>query len=215
MALTGLDPEVVRTSIGAVKGAYENLIQALGDDMQTQFIGGMSDKWACNQAQRFFNEAFKPSIDSLINNSNRIFESVVRAMNSAAQQWAIDTESSYSPYQFSVISKTMDISGIQENIGGVRGIDKENANSVSSKLPIIAESAKTALTSAQNAVQNCGFMGGNQASSLINSLGTIKTNIDNAVQEITNSSKTAIDNTVTAYSDTAGKVAEAFAGQQG
>ena len=55
MALTGFDPSVVNSSINAVKSSYDSLIRALGDDMQNQFIGGMADKWACNQAQTFFN----------------------------------------------------------------------------------------------------------------------------------------------------------------
>lgn len=213
MALTGFDPDLVNGSINAVKRAYENLIKALGDDMQNQFIGGMSDKWACNQAQKFFNEAFKPAIDSLINNSNQIFESVVNAMNSAGQAWAQQTESSYSPQQFSMISKSMDTSSVMENIGGVRGIDFAAASTVASKLPTIAESAKQALTSAQQAVQNCGFIGGNQASNLINSLGIIKNKIDQATQEITSQTKSAIDSTIETYTDTEGKVSEAFAAE--
>jgi len=213
MALTGFDPELVKSSIESVKTAYSNLIKALGDDMQNQFIGGMSDKWACNDAQKFFNDGFKPAIDGLIKGSNTIFESVVSSMNSAAQRWAQETGSAYSPTTLSTISKTMDVSGIQENIGGVRGIDKENATTVAAKLPVIAEAAKGALTDAQNAVQNCGFIGGNQASNLINSLGTIKSNIDTATQDISNQSKSAIDNTVQRYGDTAGKVEQAFSGQ--
>ena len=33
MALTGFNPDVVNSSINSVKAAYENLIQALGNDM--------------------------------------------------------------------------------------------------------------------------------------------------------------------------------------
>ena len=211
MALTGFNPDEVTTSINSVKQAYENLIKALGDDMQTQFIGGMADKWACNQSQKFFNESFKPAIDSLINSSNQTFESVVNSMNSAAQAWAMETQSQYSTQSFSVISKTMDTSSIMENISGVRGIDLQSASSVASRLTTIAESAKSALTQAQQAVQNCGFIGGNQASNLINSLGVIKNRIDAATQEIATQTKQAIENTVSTYSDTEGKISEAFA----
>lgn len=213
MALTGFDPEKVSSSIGRVKTAYENLITALGDTMQNKFVGGMQDKWACKQAQTFFNEGFKPSIDSLINDSNKTFQSVIDAMNSAGRAWAESTNSQYSTTSFSVISKTMDVSGIQENIGGVRGIDLASANSVAGQLPQIAEQAKSALTSAQQAVQGCGFIGGGQEQALVNSLGTIKTNIDSNVTEITNQVKTSIEQTVTAYSDLEGRVSQAFNGQ--
>lgn len=211
MALTGFDPDLVNRSISSVKKAYEDLIKALGDDMQNQFIVGMSDKWACNQAQKFFNEAFKPAIDNLINGANKTFESVVAAMNSAAQAWAQQTESSYSPQSFTVILKAMDTSMIMENIGGVRGIDLATSSSIVAKLSVIAEAAKNALTAAQQAVQNCGFIGGNQEANLVNSLGIIKTNIDNATQEVTTQTKDAIQNTIEVYSDTEGKVSQAFA----
>lgn len=214
MALTGFNPDVVNSSINAVKSAYEALIRALGDDMQNQFIGGMADKWACNHAQAFFNDAFKPAIDGLIQNSNVIFESVVSAMNSAAQAWAEQTESSYSPVSFSPINKQMDTSVIRENIGGVRGIDLSSAQPVAGKLTTIAGSAKDALTSAENAVQECGFIGGNQQANLVASLRTISSKIDSTTQEITGESKKAIDTTVENYSNTEGKVSEAFAAGQ-
>lgn len=134
-------------------------------------------------------------------------------MNSAGQAWASQTDSSYSTQNFSAISKTMDTSVIRENIGGVRGIDLASTEPVAAKLPVIAESAKNALTNAQQAVQECGFIGGNQASNLINSLGIIKNKIDSAIQEITTASKNAIETTLQNYSNTEGKVSQAFAGE--
>ena len=101
MGLSGFDPNLVNQSINSVQRAYENLIQALGDDMQTKFIGGMQDKWACNDAQQFFNNNFKPSIDSLLSESTRIFESVVNTMGQAGEAWAEQTKSSYSAPGFS------------------------------------------------------------------------------------------------------------------
>ncbi len=214
MALTGFNPDVVYASINKVKAGYEHLLRVIGDRMQNEFIGGMSDKWACNQAQGFFNEGFKPTIDNLIASSNTTFESVVASMNSAAQRWASDTESAYSPVTFSPIEKKMDTSIILENISGVRGIDLETTDQVVSKLPVIADDAKSALTEARQAVSECGFLDsyGFQADNLANSLESIKNNIDNIVQNITNDSKTAINNTLEQYGNTKGAVAEAFAG---
>ena len=210
MALTGFNPDVVNSSINSVKAAYENLIQALGNDMQTRFVNGMADKWACNQAQTFFNNSFKPAIDGLITSSNAIFESVVASMNSAGQAWAAQTDSSYSPQSFSPMSKTIDAGVIMENIGGVRGIDKEAAQGVASKLPSLASEANQALSNAQTAVQNSGFIGGSQQANLVDSLGQIKTKIDEIVNNITNETKTAVDQTVEAYGDLEGKVSQAF-----
>ena len=210
MAMTGFDPEVVNQAIGNVKSAYESLINVLGDRMQSEFVGGMQDKWACTQAQKFFTDAFKPAIDSIIQSSNSTFESVVSSMNSAGQSWASQTESSYSPQSFTPMSKTIDAGVIMENIGGVRGIDKEAAQGVASKLPSLATEASNALTDAQSAVQNSGFIGGSQQANLVDSLGQIKTKINEVVNNITNETKSAVDQTVEAYGDLEGKVSQAF-----
>ena len=210
MAMTGFDPEIVNQAIGNVKKAYEELIGVLGDRMQTEFVGGMQDKWACNQAQKFFTNAFKPAIDNVIQSSNSTFESVVSSMNSAGQSWASQTESSYSPQSFSPLTKTIDASVIMENIGGVRGIDKDSASTVAAKLPGLAQEANSALSSAQAAVQNSGFIGGSQQANLVNSLGEIKTKIDEVVNNITNETKTAVEQTIEAYGDTEGRVSQAF-----
>lgn len=216
MALTtGFQPEVVRASVDRVKSAYAELIEVLGGKIQTEFVVGMSDKWACTDAVNFFTLAFKPTIDSLIKSSNETFQSVVDSMNSGAHNWAINTgdESKYQTNTFEVIPKEIDASIIRDNIGGVIGIDLVLAQTVASKLPQLAEAAKDALVKTLQAVQECGFIGGNQAPNLINSLNTIKNNIDKAVQDITSTSKKAIDETIQKYSDTEGRISQAFAGE--
>ena len=107
----------------------------------------------------------------------------------------------------------MNVDNIMENIGGVRGIDFQLSGSVSAKLPVINSEAKAALQNAKNAVQQCGFIGGEQAPNLINSLEKIKQNIDSAFTTITDQTKKAIDDTLTAYSDVEGKISQAFQGQ--
>lgn len=210
MSLTGFDPDLVSSSIDKVQSAYDALIRAIGDDMQTQFVNGMQDKWACNQAIKFF-EGFKNTMDSLILSSNNTFESVVSSMNSAASAWAERTESTWGGKSFSRNDKKLDVSVIKENIAGVRGVDPE-ATAVSAKLSTIANSAIAALSDAQSAVQTCGFIGGSSEAELISSLGKIKTAIEEAVNEISGNCKTAIDNTTQEYTNLEIKVADAFAG---
>ena len=211
MAMTGFDPEVVNQALRNVKSAYESLIEVIGDRMQNEFVVGMQDKWACTQAQNFFENNFKPAIDSIIKSSNSTFESVVASMNSAGQAWASQTESSYSPQSFTPLSKTIDAGVIMENIGGVRGVDKDAAQSIADKLPGLSEAARTALTDAQTAVQNSGFIGGSQQENLVDSLGQIKTAIYGIIDKVTGETESAIRDTVQAYGDLGGKVAEAFA----
>lgn len=213
MALTGFDPTIVTSSINKVIRAYNDLITQIGDKMQSDFVDGMSDKWACKQAQTFFNTGFKPTIDELIKGTNQTFQSVIDAMNSAASAWAQSTDSSYSPVSFTARQVTMNTDNILENINGVRGIDFQLSSSVSAKLPIINSNAKVALNDAKNAVQGCGFIGGNQEENLLASLESIKQNIDNATTTITDQSKKAIDDTLATYTDVEGKVSQAFQGQ--
>jgi hypothetical protein len=213
MALTGFDPSLVTNSIGKVKSAYSDLIAVLGNEMQDKFVSGMQDKWACTQAQTFFTDDLKPAIDQLISDSTNTFESVVNAMDSAAANWATSTDTSYTKVGFSAITKTINVDSIVENINGVRGIDVAEAGTVAALLPGIAENAKSALSSAQNAVEGCGFVNGSQEESLVNSLATISNSIDSAFSSITTQVKSAIDNTVSVYSDLEGKVSAAFSGQ--
>ena len=210
MALTGFDPEVVSTSISGITSAYAELIQAIGTDMQTKFVNGMVQNWACKEAQKFFTDALKPSVDGLNTSTDTVFTSVVDAMNSAAQGWAAQTQADYTPVSFTAQAFKADVSGIQENIGGVRGIDLAGANEVAGTLPTIASSAANALSKAKNAVANCGFLGADQASNLQTSLGTIETKINEATTELTTQVKDAIATSVTNYGDLAGQVATAF-----
>ncbi len=210
---TGFNPSDVSNSIKGVTRAYEDFCGAIIGSMQSKFVNGMSQAWACNQAQTFFNQSFKPAVDSLSSGATTIFESVVNSMNSAATSWASTTGSDWSNISFSPVNQKVDVSGILENINGVRGIDLETANSVTTSLATIKVAAETALTAAQNAVNNCGFVGKSQAETLIASLGTIKNRINQATTELTAATKEAINNTVSTYGDLGGQVAEAFNAQ--
>lgn len=210
--LTGFDPEQVRTSINKVINSYNDLMDQIGERMQKDFVNGMADKWACKQAQNFF-ESFKNTTDSLIAGANQTFESVVKSMNDSAIAWANSTDSSYSPVQFTIRQITMNISNIMENINGVRGIDLQSSDSVSSKLALIKNDASSSLQNAKNAVTDCGFVGGGQETNLIAALDSIRKNIDSAITNLTEQSKKAIDDTKATYGDVEGKVSQAFQGQ--
>ena len=211
---TGYNQGIVHESIGKVKNAYEELINAIGNQMQNDFVGGLSDKWACPDAQNFFNTSFKPTVDQLIKGSNNTFDTVVRSMNSAGSAWAATVGGTYDTVTFSTINKEMETSSILENINGIQGIDEVDTPTVLNQLPVIAENAKVALGNAVSAVQTSGFLdyANIQAENLINSLNQIKNNIDSAVQTITTDSDRAIKNTIERYGDTKGRIAAAFAG---
>ena len=212
MALTGFDPSVVRTSIASVREAYDSLIHAFGYEMQSKIVDGMADKWACNDAQKFFGDV-KSDVDSLVMNINTVFESIASSMNSAARGWAESTGTDYSDVSFTPIDQKLNIGNIMENIGGVRGIDLQQANSVISYLPTITSNSDDALAAAKQAVATSGFVGGDMQANINASLDKIKTDCHNSIDAIDSAAKEAMDATVTAYGDLEGKVAQAFAGQ--
>ena len=161
--------------------------------------------------KKFFGE-FKTIIDSIITNSNITFESVVESMNSAARLWAERTETSWGGKSFNKIEQKINVECIQENIANERGIDT-TATTVSAKLPEIAASAEQALTAAQKAVSECGFIDVTESGNLQQSLEEIKTSITNATTDLTDSCKNAIDSTVEQYTEVSNRIATAFAGQ--
>lgn len=210
MAMTGFDPALVSGSIIKVKDAYNDLVAALGTEMQINFVDPMTNYWACPDAQTFFVRNFKPAIDDLLQQSHVIFESVVNSMNSAGQAWARQTGATWSIKSFGGALKTIDVSNIKENINGVRGVDEEQANSTAERLNTIASNAEAALTKASLAVQNCGFIGRDQEQRLLNSLGTIKNKVNDSSAKLTSATKTAINDTVSAYGTLAVNVEQAF-----
>lgn len=213
MALTGFDPAVVYAAISKVQQSYNELTEAIDRHTKT-FVEGMSTRWACNYAQSFFNDSFAPIVKELYRTNTAIYESVVNSMNSAGQAWANNTNSAYNQSSFSAMPDTVDVSMIQENINGVRGIDLQEASNVAGKLSLLAEDAMKALGGARSAVNESGFFEGNMQSELCGSLDRIQKNISDALNRIINDTKTAIDKTVETYKTTEGEVSRAFAGQE-
>ena len=201
--LTGFNPSVVQTSINGVKTAYNNLIEQIGTRMQNEFINGMAEMWACDEAVDFFTNVVKDNIDRLIPAVNTTFETIVGTMDNQARMWAENTgnASVYVSTQFEQNPKTsVDVSCIQNATAtGERGIDVENYGTVVNKLPDIYEQAKSAAQAAQQAVSDCGFLGGDQPTTLYNSLEKVKNSIDSAISTITQLLQTNINNTVSRY----------------
>lgn len=214
MALTGFDPSLVQTSMNNVISAANDVMDVLCNKFQTNFVDKMAELWACSDAQNFFQNSVKPSMDDLTNDANNILISVIDSMRDAGNNWAVKTGASFSAPSYTSSRKALDVSAIKENINGVRGIDLSSANSVSSMLSIINGAAEGALSRAVTAVQTCGFIGGTSAANLLNSLNTIKTNINTTLTNCNASLKNAINNTIINYKDTEGKIAQAFAGQE-
>lgn len=215
MAMTGYDPQVVNNSISKVIQAYNDYNKAMNTDMQNIFVKGMEQVWACVDAQDFFNKIYEPAMRNLYETAERRLSSVVASMNSAGQKWAETTGSGYSSVNLTSIPNACDVSGIQENLSGVRGIDEAAANDISSQLPSIQQAADSALDAARQAVATCGFVDANssQQTAIDSSLTEIKNLTSSTIQEIINALKTAVTRTVDTYGTISANVSTAFEGE--
>ena len=83
---TGFNPVKIKKSINNVIDAYSDLQDALITVTQSQFVTPRCDLWCCNQAVKFFEGEFKPSIDALNNGAYKTFQHVVEEMNESAKK---------------------------------------------------------------------------------------------------------------------------------
>lgn len=206
---TGFKPEVVNESIDGVKKAYESLMTTIGDDMQNQFVAGMAECWACNEAIDWFTklqELYNPILSDAAQN----VYAVMARMKTAGEGWAEQTGTTYSAPSISKIEKEMDIGSIQENIDGVRGIIEEEAKSTANKLPNILSEALGFLNNILSAISDCGFLGRDQATELNNLVSDVKSALEKAYENIMQSADKAINDTAEAYGNVGRDVSDVF-----
>lgn len=210
ITLTGFNENEVYKTIQSLESAYQALHAAIKNRLQNGFIIGMQDKWACNEAQEFFRNVVQPQFEEIIKVVNENFTVIDEGINEAARLWALETKSQYTKRHISRIETKIDVSMIQENIGGTRGIDKVEASSLVSHLKQFDLDASSALSSAKNAVIDCGLFGGAQEQNLQEVLEKNKSIIGNYITNLIQLLEKAINSTVSSYGDTEGKISQAF-----
>lgn len=210
--LTGYNEQAVTGSVKGVITAYNKLFDALSNESQN-FINEMGRYWACEQAQEFFNQAFKPSTDELIKDVNTTYESVVSTMNFYAQKYANRMKGPYTPVNFNSSIKSMDTGAILTNIGGVRGVDETSAKLTLKKLTTMLSNVESALNETKRAIANSGFVGGSQQTNLDNSIESIRKSVRTNTSTITEQTTKLIDKTIADYGSIATEASNAFSGQ--
>ena len=213
MALTGYDPSAVRTSIINVGNSYDALIDALVTKNQTNFVQPMGSVWACEQAKQFF-RAYQIDIARLVLEVNKVYNSIVSAMNGAAMTLASTSGSTWSNQEITISGASIDLSPIKEDINGVKGIDLQQATVVLAELDTILSNVTSALESTLSAVSSSGFVGGEMQTDLYSAINSIKTKIETAFGQIKTSVNTAITDTINKYSTDASNISSAFSGGQ-
>ena len=216
VSIIGFNPDMLRTSIREVQSAYNNFMTQMSTNIQNNFVNELALYWGDAQAQMFFTK-FKSSIDSIINESNNVFQSVFDSMNDAGKLWTStkNPNSIWSEIPFERVNPTLDISLIKNNIDGLISMDTNTViNVTNSSLNSVMLEATRALEDAQRAVQECGFVGGNSATNLCVSLGKIKTRVGELVQNILESSKRSIEASASDYINIEAQVSDAFTGNK-
>ena len=210
MDMTGFDPEIVYSSMKEVKGSYEQFKHAVCNDLQNKFVNPMATMWACKEAQEIMLNYVKEPIDLIANNAEAYYQGIFITMNQAGRYWANATNTSYSELSFNKGHDKIDVSGIKENIDGVRGIDLVMAEDTVKVLDRIEKEAENALNNALTAVLNCGFIGGDSAETLSNTVRKFSKETAGTFKNIIQSIEKAIKDTVSKYADTEGQISKSF-----
>ena len=209
MALVGYNAEEVNNAINNVQSGYNTLIRALTTVNQDSFIDAFANIWASEQAQTFFG-AYKTDISNLVEGINKIYESIVDAMNKAASILASTSGSTWANKVFEQAKCDLNVEVIKDNLNGVKGIDLDKAPDVLKELDSILVLLKAGLLFTKSAVDSSGFVGGGMQEQLILSIKNVEENINTAFDDIKVSVNSAIQETVNAYSMDATKISEGF-----
>jgi len=215
MAMTGFNPSQVSNSINQVKNAYRAYMDAMNTGIQNRFVKPMESLWAAQNAYDFFNNNYKPAIDSLYNAVEASLSSVINVMNQEGRKWA-ETSGNASVFVASnheQIPNASNVEGIQKEISGNIFIDEAQATSTAAVLPQLGSEAEAALNQAVQAVATCGFLGGDQQASLTASLNKIKTDAKNIVDSLVHGAETGIKNTVDIYNAQAASASSSMTAQ--
>lgn len=199
--MTGFNPTIVAESISKVEAAYNDLMNALYQKTQTEFVNEMGESWACQNAVNYFNNIFKPGIDQLLNEAHYNFSVTVNVMNAEAARWAQAVDYGWSNISFGGERKEIDVTSVKENINDERGIIEANANEALGKLPGIVNASEEALEAAKVAVENCGFLDPSEAQvqSLVQALSALKASTAQVITDATNSANREIAATIEEY----------------
>lgn len=217
MAFThGFNAEVVSACARNVNNSYAHLRRGLGDTMQNSFIAPMANEWAAKNAQDYFRDRVKPTVDDLVKNVSNIFNSVVSTIDQEGRNWANSSGDGavYAPVAFEEQSNTIDTSVIQENIGGERGVNIPAAPNVcNSGLAAVMSEVEGALSELVSAASNSGFSNTNVQSALDGSANSIRNNVQNAIESMKQSITSYIDATSSEYGDLAAGSASRLSGE--
>ena len=213
MAFLGVDPGELRSSIKGVGNAYTSLFDHVNTGSRS-YMENLQKIWA-NGNGVDFGEAFKETMNNILNQATDVFQNVNSAMNSAGRAWnESNKSSSFSDVSFSSLAASV-ASAMQSNLNGAEGMDPDEVaaatqrfcNDFKKQVESDLESAKSAVSGARQ------FLGGSQKENLLSSLDEIKNSMNKAVEQIASEVSKATGKNIEVTTQTAQDVASAMAGR--
>ena len=210
---TGFTPADCEAVASGLSSAYSDLISAIDTQMQSQFFGGMKEKWYTANAVKFFDAAAQD-----VRNRNMdvftTFKSINDFLNSAANGWVQTTGNPCNPVSFANDYSSTIASQAVDSINGKAAITSDAGEYAKRVVGEISGTATNALTKAINVINSHpnAFLGEGQMQSFADSMERIKTNIQNSFERIDDVIAEAVRGNESAAVEFASSVAAAASG---
>ncbi len=211
--MTGYNEQEVIEATNGIKTGIENYFQATNTRLENDFVRPMENLWASEDARSYF-ESYNEAVRGQFQSDLESLHTIIEHFNSAASKYAAESGASYSPVSFDAPTCECDVSGIQIDINGTRGINRTEAVQTAKVLNEIKDEAVSALDAIRNSASASGFYGeANSHQEAINeSIENMKNSISNLIDEMYASVDTAIQATADKYGDLEAEAAAAASG---
>ena len=211
--MTGYNEQEVIEATNGIKTGIENYFESTNTRLENDFVRKMENLWASEDARSYF-ESYNEAVRAQFQSDLESLHTIIEHFNSAASKYAAESGATYSPVGFDAPSCECDISGIQIDINGTRGINRTEAVETAQVLGEIKEEAVSALEEIRSAASSSGFYGeaNSHQEAIDESIENMKNSISNLIEEMYSAVEKAIQVTADKYGDLEAEAAAAASG---
>ena len=211
--MTGYNEQEVIDATNGIKTGIQSYFEATNTRLENDFVRPMESLWASEDARAYF-ESYDEAVRGQFQSDLESLNTIIDHFNSAAAKYASESGASDSPIAFDAPACECDISGIQTDIAGTRGINREEAVDTAQSLESIKEDAVSALEEIKSAASASGFYGESMShqEAINESIENMKNSISNLIEEMYSNVADAIQATADKYGDLEAEAAAAASG---
>lgn len=208
----GADTSQARLLLNQIQTRYDLLYKLLKTQVEGDFIEPMSNYWYAPNAKDFFQQQFKPKMESLINKLNSSFNAIYRSIDDGLSATMSSFAGAWSASELNRQNASLDVSSIQDKKGTEIKCDTKEASALVDKLnTTIPSSASSACNELVSFAQGSGaFVNELQMSEIVKALQNLKNTIETEIQNLTSSAKANIDATTAQITTTGNQVKQQF-----